>query len=412
MLELSLVSVRRSRIEAEAAEGDKKSQKILPLITARQVPLSALQALKTLIGVFAAVYATLSFSEPLHQLLIKAGLSDHDHKLAPLLIVIVLTSYFLLVIGELLPTRIALNSPERICRAFVSFISAISTALYPLVRLLDFSSEFLSTLVPTKKEDVTEGEIRNLISKGSRIGVIEKGEEKIVSKVFRLGDKPANAIMTPRQEIEWLDVNDSLEKIWQEVAASEYTYFPLADGSIENIIGIVSTKDLSSFLLKGGSSDIRALAKEALRLPSSLTALQALEEFKKEGKQIAILIDEFGGIDGLLTTHDLMEAMVGELSDNGMEEPLFTQRPDGGYLVDASIDLDELFPLLSLPNFDHDDHKGYHSLGGFLLKKLGHLPKNGEKFEFSGHVFEVTSAQKNKVDKILIRKKGGKQRAA
>jgi putative hemolysin len=294
-----------------------------------------------------------------------------------------------------------------------SFISSALAAVASLIiKLLDLIKEFLSKFTSDSSENVTETDIRDLIFKGSQTGVIEKGEEKIVSKVFRLGDRPANSIMTPRQEIVWLDANDPIEKIWKEVSESDYTYFPLADGDIEKVIGIISTKDLSSYIIRHETSCIKSLAKEPLRLPSNLTALQVLDRFKHERKHIALLIDEFGGIDGILTTHDLMEAMVGDLRDTDESEPSYVKRQDGSLLVDAGVDLDDLFTLLNLPTPDHEDHKGYHSLGGFMLKNLGHVPQIAEKFEFSGYIFEVTQMDRHRVNKIQIRKKEGKQKAA
>lgn len=292
------------------------------------------------------------------------------------------------------------------------FSSIFTTFIVLIAKILGLFRKWLLSLVPDQKEDVTENEIRDLISKGSESGAIDKGEEKIASKVFRLGDRPANSIMTPRQDIVWLDVNDPIETIWKDVAESEYTYFPLADKDIENVIGIISTKDLSSYLIKKETSDLRTLAKEPLRLPSNLTALQALDMFKQERKHIALLLDELGGIDGILTTHDLMEAMVGDLGDAEGSEPLVKKQADGSSVVEASIDLDDLFGILNLPTYNHDDHKGYHSLGGFVLKSLGHLPQIAEKFEFSGFVFEVIEMDKHRVNKILVRKKESGQKAA
>jgi putative hemolysin len=218
--------------------------------------------------------------------------------------------------------------------------------------------------------------------------------------------------MTPRQDIVWLDVNDSLEDIWKEVAESEYSYFPLADGDIENVIGIISTKDLSSYIIRKDNADIRTLAREPLRLPSNLTALQVLDAFKQERKHIALLLDELGGIDGMLTTHDLMEAMVGDLADTDGEEPLYTKRQDGSLVVDASMDIDDLFSLINIPAYNHEDHKGYHSLGGFILKNLDRLPQVSEKIEFSSYIFEVLEMDKHRVNKILVRKKDSRQQAA
>ncbi len=292
------------------------------------------------------------------------------------------------------------------------FSAATVGILVVVVNILDFLKKVLSAYIPEGKVSVTENEIRDLISEGSKSGIIEKGEAKIVSKVFRLGDRPANSIMTPRHDIVWLDVNDPIETIWKEVAESDYTYFPLADSDIESVIGIISTKDLSSYLIRKDTSDIRTLAKEPLRLPSSLTALQVLDAFKKERKHIALLLDELGGIDGILTTHDLMEAIVGNLSDNEGMEPMYTKRLDGSLVVDASIDIDDLFSLLNLPSLSSEGHKGYHSLGGFMLKNLDSLPQLAEKFEFSNYIFEVLEMDRHRVDKILVKKKSGEQHVA
>ena len=412
MLEIALISVRRSKVESEAAEGDKRSQKLLSLLGSPHVPLSALQALKTILGVFAAIYAAYIFSGPLHSFLLSIGLSGAGNLLPAYLIIILFVAYLLFIIGELVPTRIALSHPEAICKFFLGIISFLGRALFPIVRLLDFSGDVLFRFVPSRKEVVTEKEIRNLISQGRQAGVIEKGEEKIVSKVFKLGDRPANSIMTPRQDIVWLDINDPIERIWQEVAESPYTYFPLADGDIENTVGIISSKDLSSYLLKRQEDDLRMLAKDPLRLPSSLSALQALEVFKKEKKHFAILIDEFGSIDGILTSHDLMEAIVGDMGDGSEDSPESIRRDDGLLIVDAAMDLDDLFALLGMSDYKHKEHEGYHSLGGFLLKHFGHLPVKGEKMEFLGFIFEILDIDKNRVSRVSILKRGDSQKAA
>ena len=286
-----------------------------------------------------------------------------------------------------------------------------SLIINKIIGVLDFIRKCLCKLVPPEKVDITENQIRDLISQGSIAGAIEKGEEKIVSKVFRLGDRPANSIMTSRQDIFWIDANDSVEKIWDEVSKSDYTYFPLADGDIEKVIGIISMKDLAVHVIRKSSNPIKSLVKEPLRLPSNLTALQVLDIFKQQRKHIALLIDEFGSIDGMVTLHDLMEAMVGDLADSDGEAPLYVKRQDGTLTVDAAIDLDDLFTLLNLPSYNHEDHVGYHSLGGFLLKKIGHLPQVYEKFSYNGFIFEIIELDKHRVSKILV-KKDSRQRAA
>jgi putative hemolysin len=406
MAELAILAARVSKLQTEAAEGDRKARIAIEILNQARHLLLTLQLLMTLAGVSATIYAASRFADKIEYYLIVYNLKqNHAHILAYFLIALSVSIAWVLL-GEVIPNRVAYAFPEAILKKLAPFLLWLNRLLMPAVKILEFIGKPIYRMLPDARHalrEVTEGEIRTLISQGSKVGIIEKGEEKIVAKVFRLGDKKAESIMTPRQSIVWLDVNDSIDKIWKEASESDYSYFPVAESSVENIIGFVSTKDISE-LVHNQKGSLRDIARAPLRIPSNTSVLRVLEQFKSEKNHFAIVIDEFGGIDGLITVHDIMEAIVGDLSEDKDIEPNYVRRNDGSYLVEASMDLNDLFTLLAIPIAINEEDAGYHSVGGFILKNLGHLPTVGENFDFADHNFEVVDMDRHRVDKVLVSK--------
>ncbi|MCO6430612.1 MAG: HlyC/CorC family transporter [Deltaproteobacteria bacterium] len=407
MAELAIVSARKTRLQSDLSKGDKRAQRALEIVNRPKRALSTVQVGITFVGVIASVYGGVTIAERLNTRLQELSLPvEYSWPLA-YGIVVLFISYLSLVVGELFPKRLALAYPETIAK-FVSPAMKLATQLFrPLVWSLNVSTDLLERLLCLRgkqEKSFIEDEIRLMLAKGTEIGVIEKTEEKIVSKAFRLDDRTASSIMTPRSEIEWIDVNDPIDKIWKEVSSSDRSHFLLADGDVEAVLGIVSLKDASSIVMAGGQGDLRAMAREPLQVAANMTALRVLELFKESKKHIALVYDEYGGLDGLITTHDLMEALVGDLSDSPNEEPFYQRRPDGSLLVDAGMDLDDLFGLMNIPPPLHEDHRGYHSVGGFILKRLGHVPAQGESLTYNDHRFEVVDMDRHRIDKVLVSK--------
>lgn len=405
MSELAVVSSRKARLQSEAAEGDRRARAALDLASAPHAFLSTVQIGITLIGILAGVYGGATVASKLAAVLRGIDFIDQYADVIAYGLVVGIITYLSVVVGELLPKRLALAYPEGIAKAVSAPMRALSRLFFPIVRLLEGSTDFVFRLIPVRPSSepvVTEDEIRHFIAQGSEAGTIEKAEEQIVNKVFRLGDRTAASVMTPRNDLVWVDITSSARVIWEEVRSVPHSFFPAGRGTIEEFVGVLAIKDLAAYLLDGRTDPLDTVLREALKVPSTISALQVLDSMKREKKQIAIVIDEHGSIDGLITMHDLMEAMVGEIPEEGDTGPEIVQRSDGSYLVDATVDIDDVFRLLNLPLLHEEENPGYHSLGGFLLSKLGHIPTAGEKLAFSEFVFEVVDMDRNRIDKVLV----------
>lgn len=407
MAELAVLSSRKARLQAESAEGSHSAKRALALAQTPSVLLSVVQVGITVITLVAGVYSGATIATSVERAVAAVpALSAYSREIAYGGLVVVL-SYFSIVIGELVPKRMALAYPEQLAKILSPLMVLLAKLLRPVVRLLELSSQFVLHFVPisTEPDDVvTEDEIKLLIAQGRASGTIERSEEQIVAKVFRLGDRSASSIMTPRNEIVWIDLNGTAEEAWKVMAASPHVLFPAGAGSIERIEGFISAKEVAELLLAERSGPLRALMREPLTVPGTVSALQVLEKMKEAQRRIAVVIDEYGGVDGIITLHDLTEAMVGVLrgddADEGAEE--YVRRPDGSLLVDASMNLEDVFGLLGLHGSSPEDYDGYHSLGGFVMAQLGRLPRTGERFEYEGFTFEVIDMDKRRVDKVLV----------
>lgn len=240
-----------------------------------------------------------------------------------------------------------------------------------------------------------------LLEQGAQAGVFEEAERVMVDSIFRFGDRQLRSLMTPRTEIVWLDVDDSEARIRETVTGSRHSYFPVCDGSIDRVLGTVHAKDLLATNWAGGPPELRALLRPPLFLPETMLAMRALERFKQTGIQIALLVDEFGGIDGLVTLIDMMEAIVGDIPTlDEIAEPPIVTREDGSFLVEGYLDVDDLKALLALDELPGEG--AFHTLGGFAVMRLGRLPRVGDAFEWGGYRFEVVDMDGNRIDKMLI----------
>lgn len=402
MAELAVVSAKRGRLQNEAARGSKGAKRALRIVENPTKFLSTTQLCITLVGIVAGAYGGATIAEE-----IAGNFSGvaYAEELSFTFVVIMIT-FLSVVIGELIPKRLALAAPEKLAVAVAPLMARFSALLSPFVRVLEVSTEALLSLLPLAGEDqqqVTEEDIKSLIDQGSAQGVIEGTEGQIVGKALRLGDRTASSLMTPRQDIEWIDINTPLPEVWQQVKDSSHSYFPVGDGSVENLLGVLSVKDAARLMLNP-KKNLRDLLTDPLRIPTTSSALKVIEQFRQTHRHFAIVIDEYGGVDGLITTHDLAEALVGDLQDEGEEGPEYVRRYDGSLLVEASMEIHDLLALLEVADPDHEQSSEYHSVGGFVVGKLGHIPTSGESFTFLGHTFEVVDMDRNRVDKVLVSK--------
>ncbi|MBD3887081.1 HlyC/CorC family transporter [Phormidium tenue FACHB-886] len=404
--EIAVVSARKVRLDQLAREGNNKARLALKLANSPNDFLSTVQIGITLIGILSGAVGGATLALRLQGVLVTVpALRSHSEPLS-LVIVVSIITYLSLVIGELAPKRLALNSPEQIACLVARPMRWLSRLTAPLVHVLGVSTDALLKIMGVRASEdppVTEEEIRVLIDQGTQAGLFEESEQEMVSRVFRLGDRPVRAIMTPRIEIDWLDIDSPLEEIQQQILESPYSRFPVSQDGIDNCLGIVRVRDLLSAYLAGQPIELTAMLQLPLYIPESTRVLEVLKLFKQSETHIALVTDEYGGIEGLVTLNDLTEAIVGELpSSDNPEEPMIVRRDDGSWLLDGLLSTDELKELLHRDTLPGEQTGRFHTLAGFAITFLGRIPISGDYFEWDRWRFEVVDMDGNRIDKILV----------
>jgi putative hemolysin len=406
MAEIAIVSSRKVRLQQRAEEGDKGAQAALDLANSPSRFLSTVQIGITLVGILAGAFGGALIADRLApKLNHMAWIAPHGGAVSLFIVVLAIT-YLSLIIGELVPKQIALSNPERISARMAPAMRTLSWLASPLVHLLSLSTQLVLRALGLKSSpdaSVTEEEIKLMIEQGTQEGVFEPSEQQIVERVFRLGDRPASSLMTPRPEVVWLDPGEAPEDIQRKLTTTSHTHYPVAEGQIDNIIGLVISKDLLAQNLNCQPIDLRSALKTGLFIPESMSALEVLERFKKTRSHAAFVIDEHGGFQGLVTTSDILEAIVGDIPMPGeAEEADIIQREDGSWLVDGKVQADELKELLQVDELPFEDENIYHTLGGLVMAFMGRIPSSGDRFEWGGFQFEVVDMDGHRVDKVLI----------
>lgn len=404
--EIAIVSARRVRLEQMANQGNRRAAVALRLATSPNDLLSTVQIGITLIGILSGAVGGATLSGRLKPLIDAIPpLRPWSEPLSFALVVSAIT-YLSLVIGELVPKRIALNNPEAIACAVARPMRWLSRWGAPLVHLLGSSTDALLRLlgVPIETEpDLTEEEIRALIRQGAEAGVLEEAEHEMVQRVFHLADRPVRAIMTPRTEIDWLDLEESDDSQLAEVLASGHSRLPVGRGHLDDCVGIVRSHALLAARLEQDTVEISALLEKPLYITETAGTLAVIGQFRENGVEIALVTDEYGGIEGLVTLTDLMEAIVGDLPGGEQEqEPAIRRREDGSWLIDAALPLETLRELLERELLPGEDVGGFHTLAGFLLHRFGRVPSAGDHFRWDGWRFEVVDMDGHRIDKVLI----------
>ncbi len=406
MSEAAMISLRQVRLEQRAEDGDKAAQTALSLSRQPNQFLATVQVGITLVGIFNGALGGAALSRYLAPYLMRIPiLAPYANALALVLVVLLIT-YVSLVIGELIPKRIGLNNPEGVAMAVARPMRTLSRLAGPMVTLLSKSTELGLRIMGFKKSSeppVTEEEVRILLEKGTRVGVFEQAEQHIVESVFRLGDRRVDAIMTPRTEVFWLDLDDPLDKIFQEVADNPHSLFPVAQGDLDNAIGILRARDLLLARLENQVINLRDLLLQPIFVPESTPVFRVLEEVRKSGLTLSFVIDEYGGVLGVVTLIDILTAIVGDIPEAGEDyEPLAFHRPDGTWLFDGLLRIDELKEILDLNELPEEDHLGYQTLGGMMMAYTGEIPEVGTSFDWQGFHFEVVDMDAMRVDKVLV----------
>jgi len=332
------------------------------------------------------------------------AISDYSEAIGVTSIVICIT-YFSLVIGELVPKRVALSNPERFACLVAPPLSRLSMLARPLVVLLSVSTNFLlriSRIKPSSAPIVTEEEIKLLIDKGTQAGTFQEFEHDTIERVFRLADRKVSVLMTPRSDIKWLDADDPENETKSTIARYKYSFFPVARGSIDNIIGVVKGKDLLSLSMEGKPFDLKSVCRKPLFVTERTPAVKVLELFKTSGTHIAFVVDEYGAIQGIVTLGDILGSVFDDVEDMPEGEREIIEREDGSWIISGSLPLDEFMDYMDIVEPDENERTSMNTVGGFVMAKIGEVPSEGHYFEWKGLRFEVIDMDGRRVDKILV----------
>lgn len=405
MAEIAIVSGRKSRLQRLAEEGDANAQAALDLANEPGDFLSTVQVGITLVGVLSGALGGATIAGELVPYIVQfPALAPYGEAIGILVVVLPIT-YLTIVLGELAPKRIGLANSERIARAIAAPMRLMSSLAMPVVRVLSLSTDAILWLLrvkPSEEPPVTEEEINILMDQGAKAGVFEEAEGDMVESVFRLADRRVSAMMVPRTDMTVLYLDDSAEEIVHKIKDSGHSSYPVCDSELDNVLGIVYVKDLLAWLLDAKRLDLKATMKEPLFMPESMPALKALELFKKSGKHIAVIIDEYGGLQGLVTIHDIMESVVGDLPT--VDSPRATRREDGSWLVDGMMPVDDFKSTLDIKSLPDEDSGTFQTLGGFVMARLHRIPAPGNHFSIEGYTYEVLDMDGMRVDKVLVRR--------
>lgn len=406
MSEIAIVTARKSRLQELANNGMAKARAALDLATNPNRFLSTVQVGITLVGILAGAFGGGALREwlatQLHSVPI---IAPYSRSLALGLVVITIT-YFSVILGELVPKRLALGHPESIAMFMAPVVRLFLTIGAPLVHLFTFSTDLVFRLFGKRFDQqtlVTEEEITTLLRQGTEAGVFHETEQEMVEAVFQLGDMSARALMTPRTQIIWLDVNASVEEIRAKVSDSGHSRFPVCEGNLDNVVGIVQTKDLLTSCLSGKNVRLEATMQPADFAPRGMTALQVLDQIKKTSSHIVLVVDEYGGIEGLLTHHDILEAIAGDMPLGTVPtEPKAVQRRDGSWLLDGMLSVDDFKELFDIEDLPGEKKDSFQTLGGFLFTQMGRVPSVSETFEWNALRFEIVDMDGKRIDKVLV----------
>lgn len=402
MAEIALVSARKVRLENAARQGDEKAKAALKLANNPDTFLSTVQIGITLIGILTGLYSGEQLKSDVQGFVNQfPGLVAYSGGIATAIIVIGVT-YFTLVLGELLPKRIGLANPEAIAKAVARPMHIISRITFPFVWLLSNSTAALVKIFGLKRRsdsNVTEEEIKAIINEGTTSGAIEETEQEIIERVFHLGDRNITSLMTHRTDIVWLDVSEEVESYKRKIKASPHSVYPVCDGQIDAIKGILTIKDLYA---AGNVVALKDVMKKALFVPDNNTAYQVLEKFKETQVHAAFIVDEYGTFLGMITLNDILEAIVGDMPETGQDDYNMVKRDDGSYLIDAQIPFYDFLSEFDMQDMMAEFEQEFDTLAGFILHHLEHIPQTGEKLDWRDFTFEIVDMDAHRIDKILV----------
>ncbi|GAB3325244.1 hemolysin family protein [Larkinella ripae] len=405
--EIALVSSRKARLETDARNGDRRAEEALKLAESPNRFLATVQIGITLIGILTGIFSGDSLTDQISTFVTQFPLlAPYANSIAVTATVLLIT-YLSLVLGELVPKRIGLSNPEGIAKFMAGPMNMLSRITAPFISLLAFSSDLIIKILNIKPNAsaVTEEEIKSLIQEGTSGGVIEEIEQEIVQNVFQLGDRRITSLMTNRQEMVVLDLEAGVEENRQSIIEHRHSHYPLCRGSVDDMIGLINSKDFLGKDLDEQLTRLEEIKRDLLYIPESNMAYQVLERFRERRQYVGVIVDEYGGVLGMVTLNDIVDALVGDISDTNEFEFEIVDRGDGSYLVDAQIPFDDFLDYFDIVIQNRRELTGFDTLGGFALQIIKDIPKTGETFTWQDYQFEIIDMDKSRIDKILVTKR-------
>lgn len=406
MTEIAVVSARKVRLQSRADEGDKHAAEALKLLESPERFFSVVQVGITVIGTIAGAYGGASLTAKVSAILLASEwqwLAPYAGAVAFSFVVLIIT-YMSLILGELIPKQIGLAYAESIASYAAAPVQLLVRISSPLIWLLGGSSRAILAMLrvkPHSDQAITEEEIKIVLDQGASAGVLERAEHNLVERVMDLGDRRVASLMTPRTEITWIDVNEPIGENIRLMSAAAHTYFPVCDGAIEHVLGVVSVKDLWTQLANKELPNLRSALKVVPYVPETMPALKLLETFKSSNRHLALVVDEYGGICGLVTMHNVLEAIVGDAAvEAGERNERAIRRPDGSWLLDGMLsdaEMEQILGIEELPGEASD----YQTVAGFMLAQFGRIPRVADALEWGGFRFEVIDMDGHRIDKVL-----------
>ncbi len=400
MVEIALVSVRKARLESQANKGDIRAREALKLANHPEKFISTTQIGLTLIGILDGIFSD-NIKDDLQSALTHLGLQHYSSLIAQILVVIII-AYFTLVLGELLPKRIGLSKPEKISKSLAAPMRLISLLNTPFIWLLTKSTNALANIFRIRENDtqVTEDEIKAIISEGTEQGTIEEAEQEIIERVFHLGDRNITSLMTHRSDIVWLNVNSTVAQIKEFADDKVHSVYPVCEDNIDSIKGVVTLKDI---FRESGDVSLKDIMKPGLYVPENISAYHLLERFKESRTHFAFIVDEYGDLQGIVTLNDILEAIVGDISEPHQTDYEIVKRDDGSFLIDAQVPFYNFLTYFEKTEWlEEDEDQPYDTLAGFILHHLERIPVTGDKMHWRNFDFEIVDMDNHRIDKVLV----------
>lgn len=402
MAEIALVSARKSRLEAQAGKGDKDAREALNLANRPETFLSTVQMGITVIGILTGIYSGEKITDDFAAFLHKYPLvAPYSNGIATAIVVIIVT-YFSIIFGELVPKRLGMTKPEGIAKAVAKPMRILSLITHPFIWLLSKSSNLIVNIFGLKPADnsLTEEEIKAIISEGTEQGTIEETEQEIIERVFHLSDRNITSLMTHRSDIIWFNLDETEELIKEKITNEPHSIYPICDGEIDNLKGVVSIKDL---YVSPDDRPFRELMQPALFVPENNTAFQVMEKFKQSKLHSCFIVDEYGTILGMITLNDILEAIIGDMPQPDVPDYEIIEREDGTFLVDAQIPFYDFLTRFEKAEWMNEGEQEFDTLAGFVLHELERIPHTGDRLEWKGFTLEIMDMDGHRIDKVLVK---------